>query len=377
VAATVGVDARRSAGIDVLRGLSIVFVVLHHVHLRFHLNGFEVLAWLPKSVQWVLWWSGYYSVIAFFVISGFLITRLSIARWGQLGRISLRDFYALRFARLAPCLFTMLAVSSALHLSGFADFRIEAERASLGRALVAALGFHVNWLEAERGYLPGNWDVLWSLSVEEAFYVLFPLVCITLRSERWLLLPLLALVVLGPWNRTRLMGQSPWDDFAYLSCSDGIAFGCLSALAAARLDLGPRLRRFALGFGITAALLIVVFRRQGAALGLMHFGLNVSVLELGVASMLLAFGTGGGTSSLASRFTAPLRLLGRASYEIYLGHMFVVLAAATAFKRLSVDPAHAPIWYVGISALCAALGLLVSRFISEPANRALRARWRP
>ena len=129
-----------------------------------------------------------------------------------------------------------------------------------------------------------------------------------------------------------------------------------------------------LATGAVAVLLVVVFRKQTAALGLTQFGLNVSLLELGVALMLIAFGTNTG-NAIAARGTGMIRLLGRASYEIYLTHMFVVFGAMLVFKSVSGDPARAPVWYVGIVAASAGLGLLVWRWFSEPANRALRARW--
>ena len=86
----------------------------------------------------MFFWSGYYSVIAFFVISRFLITSLSLRRWGTLDSISPRAFYRLRVARILPCLLLLLAVLSVLHLAGSADFIVNPERASLPRALVAA-----------------------------------------------------------------------------------------------------------------------------------------------------------------------------------------------------------------------------------------------
>ena len=107
-----------------------------------------------------MFWSGYYSVMTFFVISGFLITTLSMRRWTFLEQIAPSRFYQLRGARILPCLLILLAVLSVLHWVGASDFTIRPQLASLPRALVAALTFHVNWLEGHRGYLPANWDVL-------------------------------------------------------------------------------------------------------------------------------------------------------------------------------------------------------------------------
>src|ERR1700761_3820811 len=240
----------RLAGVDVLRGLCVLLVVLHHTNLRFVLNDYPVDV-LPGLLKRVLFWTGTYSVITFFVISGFLITGLSIRRWNALGSVHVGRFYQMRFARIAPCLLLLLTIGSVLHLAGTHGFTIQPDNASLQRALLAALTFHVNWLEGHHGYLPGNWDVLWSLSIEETFYVIFPLACVLIRNERLLLFPLACLIVAGPINRVWLADQDPWGTYAYLSCSDGIAFGCLVALACARLRIPRPALRFAFIAGAT------------------------------------------------------------------------------------------------------------------------------
>jgi peptidoglycan/LPS O-acetylase OafA/YrhL len=144
----------RNGAIDLMRGVCVMLVVLSHIHLRFYLEHYPVRGALPRAVERIVFSSGYYAVIAFFVISGFLIALLSLRRWGELGQISIAQFYLLRCARIAPCLLLLLCVLAALHLAGVPGFVISEPRASLGRALLAALTFHVNWLEGHHGYLP-------------------------------------------------------------------------------------------------------------------------------------------------------------------------------------------------------------------------------
>ena len=361
----------RLAGVDVLRGLCVLLVVLHHINLRFVLNHFPVRDALPATLEQVLFWSGYYAVVAFFVISGFLITGLSLRRWGSLGSVQIGSFYRMRFARIAPCLLLLLIVLSTLHLAGVADFTIRPERASLGRALMAALTFHVNWLEGHHGYLPGGWDVLWSLSVEEAFYLLFPLIAVLLRSERLFLLALVTLMVVGPVTRSFLGDADPWREYAYLSCTDAIAFGCVAALVSHRGLLGPRGSRAALLGGALISALTVVLFNEDAHTGIARLGLNVTALELGVALMVVAFGNGVGNAATA-RGTRWLRAIGRCSYEIYLFHMLIVLGLIALIRQLPLARGALPIWYGAMLGASILLGYLIARGYSEPLNRRIR-----
>jgi peptidoglycan/LPS O-acetylase OafA/YrhL len=363
----------RLPGVDVLRGLAVLLVLLHHIHLRFEFNDYDTDGWLPHSLNEVFWWSGYQAVIAFFVISGFLITRLSISRWGPLGHIHIGAFYALRVARILPCLLLLLLVLSALHLTGASNFAIPPEVASLGRALLAALTFHINYLEGHHGYLPGGWDILWSLSIEETFYLLFPLICALLRRERLLVAPLLCLIVIGPISRTLLADQDPWGDYAYLSCTDGIAFGCLTALACARLRIPPWVSRSALPAGAAGVLFVLIMRDTMARIGLTHLGLHITVLELSMALMLVAFGTGFGNRAVAFG-TGWLRRIGHHSYETYLFHMIVVLGLMNLVLGTHASSRTLPAWFAAMLLLSLGLGELVARRYSEPLNRRLRSR---
>lgn len=365
------IEPQRSAGIDVLRGLCVLLVTLHHIHLRFKLNRFDVSSLLPEPVARVVFWSGYFAVITFFAISGFLITALSLRRWTSLDQISWRQFYWLRFARIAPCLLLLVLLLSVLHLAQAKGFVIPGERSSLGRAVLAALTFHVNWLEGHHGYLPGCWDVLWSLSVEEVFYLMFPVVCLGLRSVRAVLVPLAALIVIGPFNRIAHAGQVPWEEYAYLSCMDGIAFGCLAAFLTAQRRLSLRVLRSMMALGIAAVSLIVVFRSSVPSRGLHQIGLGITVLELGVALILIALSQGVGSGVLATG-TGLMRSVGRCSYEIYLTHMLVILGLMpfiTASKATGIA-----VWYVALLIASVALGWVVHHVYSEPLNRALRSR---
>jgi peptidoglycan/LPS O-acetylase OafA/YrhL len=373
---TIASAGHRVPAIDVLRGLCILGVVLHHINIRIPFKNSAFGAWLSPAMNRILFWDGAYGVTVFFVISGFLITTWSLKRWGTPAQIDIRQFYRMRFARIVPCLFALLAILSILHLTHRYGFVINTKRAptTLPRALLAALTFHVNWLESTRGYLPASWDVLWSLSVEEMFYVFFPLVCRFTRNLTAFISVLAGFVIIGPFARTVLTQNSLWQDYGYLACMDGIALGCLAAIIVRKFRFSTSgLRTFQAG-GAALCILIIAFRQTTWILGLPKLGLNVTVLELGTALMLIAmqlrFEAGIGR---AYAMNGIFRWFGRNSYEVYLTHMFVVWPLMRIFYDLHQPINYAPLWFMAITALAGALGFLVAKFYSEPLNRRLRS----
>ncbi|HEY6352305.1 MAG TPA: acyltransferase [Candidatus Angelobacter sp.] len=364
---------QRVQGIDVLRGLCIIAVVVHHINLRFRFDKTLVGGGklFPSAV---LFWSGYYGVRVFFVISGFLIAGWSLKRWGALNKLSLRQFYAMRFARIIPCLLAVLLVFSTLHLTGAPRFVINRPHQSLPRALFAALTFHINWLEAKTGYLPGGWDPLWSLSVEEVFYIFFPLLCLILRKGWFLVLLLAGFVVVGPVART-LIQSDPWVDYSYFSCMDGIALGCLAAMLSVKIKFSVKANRALLASGAFLLIFIEVFRHAQASLGLYKVGLDVTVLQVGTALLIIALQQRFEKNAPAGHWsTGWLRWFGRNSYEVYLTHMLVVWPMVGIYFRLHQSPNMAALWFVPITALTGLLGYVVARFYSEPLNGELRRR---
>src|SRR5499433_2096817 len=102
--------AKRIDGIDLLRGIAILLVVMNHVNMRLYLAKVPYTHGLPQQLVKSLFWDGQFGVQMFFAVSGFLITSITLRRWRSLSQVSLRGFYRLRMARIAPLLLLLLAV---------------------------------------------------------------------------------------------------------------------------------------------------------------------------------------------------------------------------------------------------------------------------
>lgn len=364
----------RLDGVDCLRALAIFYVLMNHVNMRLMFTKLHYLDGVPKQLASSLVWQGQAGVQIFFAVSGFLITATSLRRWDGLAKIRIGEFYLLRFARIAPLFLMLLAILSALHLLLINHYVVPAKVGGLKAALVAALTLRVGLLEATRGYLPGSWDILWSLSVEEAFYLGFPLACRVLGRGKWLIALLIAFVILGPLGRTILThGNETWQEYSYLGGMDAIALGCLTAILTAVRSF----RRFTLvafkWIGIGILVVCLGFSRELEKLGLEKLGLGMTLIAIG-ACLLITVAAKSKWS--APRLLSPLLDYGRRSYEVYLTHMFVVFACFDFFMAKTDRSLRLiPVLFVTVIVLAGILGELVGRFYSEPANRWLRRRF--
>lgn len=360
----------RIDGIDLMRSLSILFVLMNHVNMRLLGAKIPYTNGLPLQLTYSLMWNGQFAVQMFFVISGYLITSTTIRRWQEPGKLRIQSFYLLRLARIAPLMLLLLMVLSCLHLAHVTGFVVSDKTGGLGRALFAALTLHIGYLEATKDYLPGSWDILWSLSVEESFYLFFPLVARALR-KRWALFCLLGLfVVAGPFARMKAFNPNPvWREYSYLGGMDGIAFGCITAMILAGRKLG---RTVTLGAGTAGAGLIVFtlcFSIQGYKWGLGAKGLNFTILAVGVSLAI--------TAASQSHWTAPkplkpLIVLGQRSYEIYLTHMFAVMGLFAVFMHFGKPLRAVPVLFTASLIVAGLVGWLIAVSYAEPINLLLR-----
>jgi peptidoglycan/LPS O-acetylase OafA/YrhL len=362
---------KRLDGVDLLRGLAIFLVLMNHVNMRLLGAKVPYTAGIPAPLVSLFVWNGQFGVQIFFAVSGFLITSTTLRRWGALSDVAPRDFYLLRFARIAPLLLLLLAVLSDLDFAHLKDFVVPANRGGLGRALLAALTFHVNLLESRRGYLPGSWDILWSLSIEEMFYLFFPLLCRFFGRGKLLTAILLVFVVLGPFGRT-VFAHGLWREYSYLGGMDAIALGCLTAMLVTRIRFPPRVLRMLAGAGAAILIFILGFSREPYTRRLDRSGLDMTILAIGTCMIIAAAAH---SEWRSPRFLGPLRLLGQRSYEVYLTHMFVVFALFDLFVSRGKPMGAVPGLFVTVILIAGVFGDAVARFYSDPMNRLLRDRF--
>ncbi len=192
----------RSPRVDFLRGMSILAVLLLHFSLSYNLADSPLSRVVPKTWIEAVVFNGNYGVTVFFVISGFLITSNNLRRYGHLGAVNLRSFYVLRCARIIPPLVLALAVIVPLGLLRVPSFdnSIGGQELSLSFFWIATLSVLTFWhnvLMQSVGWFNYCLNIYWSLSVEEVFYLTFPLACVLLKRRGYVIALCVAFIVTG------------------------------------------------------------------------------------------------------------------------------------------------------------------------------------
>ncbi len=292
-------------GLDGIRAVSILLVMVGHF-------GFG----------WIV--PGGLGVTVFFFVSGFLITTLLLKERGKYGTISLPNFYARRFLRLSPELLLLIAFGSTVGL-----IYAYVSKGSIVAALTYTTNYYLLYTEAFTD-ASARWPHLWSLAVEEHFYLTFPLMVLLFARRTRVLASLLAGICVAAllWRIWIVVDGAPFGlggvDHLYTYCAtdariDSIAFGCLTATlfygwnTTARSTKASGAAILGAGFLMLVSLLYrdLMFREtfryslQGMSLMLFFYGL---------------FGYGGGPVIKLLEL-APMRQMGVLSYGAYLWHL--------------------------------------------------------
>jgi peptidoglycan/LPS O-acetylase OafA/YrhL len=276
----------RNPRIDTLRGVSVLLVLLHHFNIAYVLRDTALARAFGWDAVHAVVRNGNYGVTMFFVISGYLITSNARRRWGCLGAIDARTFYVSRIARIMPCLLLLLVLVNGLAAASVPIFRNHAplgEPVSFWLVNFASLTFWMNVLIGSYGWVNYALGVLWSLSVEEVFYLSFPLLCIALRRDGRLFAFWACVVAIGPLYRATHSGDEGGFLYAYFACFDGIAIGCCTALLAERplwRALAMRATQWLTVAGMTVLYLAWPIA-QSHVLGVTGVALGTAVLLIG------------------------------------------------------------------------------------------------
>jgi peptidoglycan/LPS O-acetylase OafA/YrhL len=355
-------------GLDGLRAVAVLAVIAFH----------EQFSWAP---------GGLLGVAVFFTLSGYLITDLLLGKWATTGRLHLGNFWARRARRLLPALFVMLAV-----VTGWVTVVNRAHLSSLRGAVAAAATYSSNWylIAVNQSYFarfgpPQPLDHLWSLAVEEQFYLFWPwllligLLCVRRRGPgavRWLALPTLALAAASAIAMYVLYHPAV-DPTRVYEGTDTRAFGLLigAALAMAwpsrRAAKATKTTSRLLDGPAIAGLVVIVLMvwRIGQYSSFLYEG-GLVVLSIATVAVVAAVACPESLVGAALGWR-PLRWIGVRSYGIYLWHYPVIVLTSPANGTVTLPRAAAQIAAtIGIAALS-------WRYVEEPIRRgAIERAWR-
>ena len=317
--------------LDGLRLLAFLMVFVHHAmpnevsprlaHLIGH-AGAAIVAGLIRT--------GGFGVDLFFVLSSYLITELLLREHDRRGTVDIKAFYIRRALRIWPLYFSFLILIGVVLPSFGYGLRLS------GTALVAFATFVANWYTGFYGYPPSSVAPLWSVSLEEQFYLCWPIV-VRFISIRHLARVALAMIAASLIARTILtsahMPLAIWN--FTVSRLDPIATGILLAMwmrARPAFDVARPIRPVLAGCGFGCFLLVtLVWRLDQSTMGLAWLG--YPLISVGALLLLVAAKRAEGKSILAN---PALVYLGRISYGLYVFHVFALGVAARIADRLGL-----------------------------------------
>ena len=323
---------KRISFVDLLRSLSIAVVLATHLG-RHHIT--QPSHWPILQTLWFkIWENGATGVMMFFVISGFLITRLLASDAGGLYRPNFRRFYVRRIGRLFPLLgvICLLGLGIAWWGPDSGTHRFDycfslppyPYNLFLGGSIAS---FSVNWFQRLLPQLSigQHWINLWSLSVEEQFYFCYPFVLSMVANKRNLVSFLAALILLPLLLAVFIVICLHQDSIFLKSITPyaSIATGCLAYLACEqfhkRLEQYPKICWIFLGAGLF--LTVATYSHYYYKADFTWIALGPTLFDLGVFLLILG---GIHLDVFETKNWQPFSLPGQLSYGLYLLHIAVL-----------------------------------------------------
>ncbi len=349
-------------GLDGLRALAVLGVVIFHLPYGSSIDP----AWLP---------GGWLGVSTFFTLSGFLITRVLLAEAERTGGISFGNFWSRRARRLLPALLVSLALTMVVLVA-----RIAPADGNLPGQFLSTIFYVRNiYFLHLGGVLGSSMSQFWSLSVEEQFYLVCPVVFLvgvrTLGARRsWVLFAAAAIASLAMLVHTSRSGD--WYQ-AYMGTPSrmfeilvGVLLAYLVTSEWFARTSGRAATRWVLGIAGPAGLAVTfwLWHRTRIKFDTLHGVLPVAALAS--AAVILACQVPGPTSRLLS--IRPLRWVGRVSYGAYVYQLVVYFVMTPERTHLHED------WMLAVARLAVLLGLagVSLRFMETPIRMSARLRGR-
>lgn len=306
----------RVAALDGLRGATVIVVFVSHL---------EVIAPIPRLAVVP---GGTVSLDSFFVLSGFLITALMLREQSRRDRVNVPGFYRRRAMRLLPPLLAVLIFQAIFAYMSGVSYHEE------WTSLLSVMFYYSNWKlafnsNALGGIIAPGLQHLWSLALEEQFYLIWPWVTIfllTIRTKlRTVVIVLVTLILLIAVHRALMYtGPSSWyADFIRTDTrADGILLGCLVAHIWIRYREPKKYIRIC---GTLAAIFLLICLPTVNTVGPFLFDGGISAIDLACAFVILALLDGKWKGTYFFNFR-PFIILGTVSYAFYLWHLPIFFA---------------------------------------------------
>jgi len=294
--------------LDGVRALAVLLVVA--VHVTYVLVPEWTDRWVP---------GGFLGVDVFFVLSGFLITTLLLEEHGRSGTVSLRAFYGRRAVRLLPAVFALLLVHGVLAAAAHADLHLELRTA-------AAVAFYaMNWVLAAGGKVSAGLGHLWSLGIEEQFYLVWPLLLLVALGRRRPTRAIVAIALVGIAWATGIrawlwLHDAGWDRIYVRTDAriDELLIGVLLAVGFRAGWRVPRQWRHAGAGGLVLLLVFSVVARRDS--GWLYVASGFTAVGLAAAALIASLLEPDAPLRRVFAWPPAVRL-GRMSYSLYLWHV--------------------------------------------------------